>query len=693
MSLGVPKSLASQAIDQIEKWSKCSGDEWTVERLKDIKLYHLAQIGKARYKPKTWMDTRPNGDLKGPLGAAIRSVGRNNPTKFVTSLNGFTAFVAKSLTEKQRQKFFGSMLSEDRTGLNSTLSYVGNTYEFEKVTFRPPTLPEYCTSDKRGPGGDGRMKNERNFYEMFLHAARSYPIRRVIAKHERIFRKVIPTAPLFDIQPHHLKDHNHSFGTISGIQEPGYKLRAIANPNRVIQAVLEPLKARIMAELRTYSTDCTFDQFRGAQDVQRWLQNNKKVDTIDLTDATNLFPWPLQRDLLYRKFPSYGEYIDIMDAAATGPWKTRLRGEEELVSFTRGQPLGLGPSFACFAMAHNLLLRGVCRQTGYMEDDLPFRVLGDDVVISDERVARKYRETLRNLGCQISDSKTFRSRYLAEFAGYSVTPSAILKGYKWRAISEHSLIPMLQVFGKKGLALCNPSQRKLVNKISRVPKPFGPGWADGMKLDQYLETDQGKIYLDHMISDKDRPTVFRDLVADLSNLIRFASNSGENVMVYIQPEDVWKQTASSIDQWMDYSTPPKFDSQSSRPLCLLSSEENRDYWRDRGYYPFESRSGDPRPNYVPFLRSIIEKKKIQWHRLEKTTSQNRKMPDPMFIQLTPKKWQEINEMGGFDKSSLRAHLLEERQLRGYDPHQVISFLDKKEKVDMKNLHSMDFGLY
>lgn len=76
-----------------------------------------------------------------------------------------------------------------------------------------------------------------------------------------------------------------------------------------------------------------------------------------------------------------------------------------------GQPLGYYSSWPLFALSHHLL---VCR-TGVIFTQ--YAVLGDDVVIADERVAGLYETGLKRLGVMISYQKSLISRTgSAEFA-------------------------------------------------------------------------------------------------------------------------------------------------------------------------------------------------------------------------------------------------------------------------------------
>jgi len=49
-------------------------------------------------------------------------------------------------------------------------------------------------------------------------------------------------------------------------------------------------------------------------------------------------------------------------------------------------------------------------------DNLPYRLLGDDIVIMDEPLAESYLKVMTELGVEISKTKTHRGKTLFEFA-------------------------------------------------------------------------------------------------------------------------------------------------------------------------------------------------------------------------------------------------------------------------------------
>lgn len=235
-------------------------------------------------------------------------------------------------------------------------------------------------------------------------------------------------------------------GKIGLIQERGMKLRAVANPLRIFQHALYPLGAWLFDTLKTLPTDCTFDQQKGIDYAQDCLREGKTIYAYDLSNATDSFPLDYQirlvkeyvrqsaerRMLDKREMGLLWRSIMLLNGVARGRWSSPELApwlhNREFIQWTKGQPLGLYPSFACFALAHNVLLLGMEADLGLSDT---FRILGDDIVISNEDVARVYVETLTRFKCEISEGKTLVSDQLTEFAGAVVSPNGTVKQRKW----------------------------------------------------------------------------------------------------------------------------------------------------------------------------------------------------------------------------------------------------------------------
>jgi len=319
---------------------------------------------------------------------------------------------------------------------------------------------------KRVPHFDGRTYPETSHWQhQWVTLDMTYTGQVLQSKYSPVFREVLGFQrgiKTFVGSRPPVKDH---VGKIGLIQEPGYKLRAVANPNRVYQMALEPLGDCLYDTIRNFEWDCTHDQSRGIPKIQKHLQDSKTAHCVDLTGATDYFPLSLQVDVMRSFIMDPDRLIDLFVDLSRGPW---LMGDN-VVQWKKGQPLGLFPSFAAFALTHGLLLYYL---NGYRHEDA-FFVLGDDVVILDDRLFLSYIEALKVLGCPISEAKSLNSSHLAEFAGKIIYPNQVVPQLKWRQFSDDSFVDCLRLLGMRGLRLLRPRQRKVVKAIWDIPETFG----------------------------------------------------------------------------------------------------------------------------------------------------------------------------------------------------------------------------
>jgi hypothetical protein len=272
----------------------------------------------------------------------------------------------------------------------------------------------------------------------------------------------------------------------------------------------------------------------------------RTVSSIDLTGATDYFPLFLQEEVLRWLFPKDPLLMDLFHDVCTASWLMPGHG---MISWSKGQPLGLYPSFGSFALTHGLLLLGILGH----EYDHEFFVLGDDVVILDTRLADEYMRILSILGCPYSGTKTIRSNKLCEFAGKIVTSTTVIPQLKWRICSDDSFVDIARLLGPQSLRLLRPSQRKVISAIAEVPEFLGGlGWnSKGKPLEERLM--QPWIF-DEEYKPQSRVTgLSRERISKLmksslvqSGISNLASHGCE--IQYLLPDDDLDQRSLSLTQ-------------------------------------------------------------------------------------------------------------------------------------------------
>jgi len=200
---------------------------------------------------------------------------------------------------------------------------------------------------------------------------------------------------------------SQKLGKLSFIYDPECKLRIVAIVDYYTQLFLKPIHEKIMKKLQNLPCDRTYTQ----DPLNKWKDDENMFWSIDLSSATDRFPISLQRRLLE---------IAISKEVADG-WSFILSDrkfetpEGDLIQYRTGQPMGSYSSWAAFTLTHHLVLHWCAKLNGY-DNFSDYIILGDDIVIKNDKVARTYMKWMNYLGVELSDSKTHVSKDTYEFA-------------------------------------------------------------------------------------------------------------------------------------------------------------------------------------------------------------------------------------------------------------------------------------
>lgn len=497
-ALGLPIYLIRPLVAEINKWVTNSGPEWTVNRLKSLKTDLLRQ--KADLNPLTWVRKNRRGFWYGVWGALFRYASKSE-TCFVRCVNAlmvYSQYRPTVPTQKHVRAFFSAVGSQ-AVSAPETLSHdlTANARAFLgqfRLGKTQPLLTYIGAPSVKSPiyGAPSVPQNES--IELELEWCRSIEHRTFLSRHFPVYSPVLEgidftkkkdlfpntffqrlkfrSASLFKdspgLRPHFLPEIRGG-KVIPLTKDGGWKVRWIASPFRIHQLALKPLGEGLYDLLKTLPFDCTFKQEKGHAAIQQALQQEREVYSVDLTSATDYFPLSLQLPVLYALAPK--EHVDLFAEISRCTWSSPY-GD---VRWTNGQPMGLYPSFASFALTHGLLLFTLGGR-----DASKFFVLGDDVVILDKDLYLKYLETLDLLKCPHNPSKSLTSSALAEFAGKLITRESVVPQYKWRTISDDSFIDLVRNFGQRFASLLTPRQKKVYHLIQSYLPPYGCNHSNGM---------------------------------------------------------------------------------------------------------------------------------------------------------------------------------------------------------------------
>jgi hypothetical protein len=194
---------------------------------------------------------------------------------------------------------------------------------------------------------------------------------------------------------------------LSAIPAPEGKTRVIAKLDYWSQEALKPLHDKIMRVLKRIPRDLTFSQNSSRKVITREVGNF--YWSIDLKSATDRFPILFQFKVLEHLFGTKfaKRWVDLLN-------RPYMYGNK-MVTYGVGQPMGAYSSWAVFALCHHVVICGAHIKAG-VPLGKTYCVLGDDVVITNDLVAKYYLESLDRLGVQVSSKKTHKSTFRYEIA-------------------------------------------------------------------------------------------------------------------------------------------------------------------------------------------------------------------------------------------------------------------------------------
>jgi len=517
--IGLTVNEADQIVKLVQKWigPHGSGEEWTVDRIKAIKVDLLrSYAGLPPTKSHSWIRYRADGSPKGAFGPLFKLPKK----KFRVAWNAvmvYTGLVYQDpkvkVTAKQWAKAVNAIRREPvlRVELEKGLTLVHRSPFFVSVRVTEETgspLVDYHSSPvRRAPKGLKTVPEEES----------------VIDSLRPLIRKTVWTTQNWDILSGTVRGLEKSIvpdlelnlefeekaggplpvelpemGLISLIQEAGYKLRFAANPYRVYQQALLPLKTALFRALKRVPNDHTFDQVAAIPRIQKWLQDGFPACSMDLSNCSDNLPLDLQLEMLSR-FGVSTRWLQFFRDTCRGEWWASPKPPSwELLKWTVGTPLGLGPTFASFALLHHSIVQDCFQQLEVpkVDDVWPYVIVGDDVVIMNYAVAELYRHRMTSLGVPISEHKTLWSGTTAEFIGRIITSNSVVQGFKWKGrMSDDSFVSFCQQFGPRALAVLSPRQKRVISYIADLPEPQGLGWNPfGIPLSERLTPSIERVW-------------------------------------------------------------------------------------------------------------------------------------------------------------------------------------------------------
>jgi hypothetical protein len=293
---------------------------------------------------------------------------------------------------------------------NSSMSHIipsGYINKFVKeFRLKSPTpgfdkMKDVYLSTKAGPSGPATLSSQNDLLNF------SYPMMDNILKITTSEGGDFFCKNYSEAFNNNIKPKLKTLGKISFVKDPECKLRIIAISDYFSQLYLKPIHTIIMKKLHNFEMDRTYTQ----SPFKEWEINNEKFWSLDLSSATDRFPVELQKRLLARIF--HMELAQSWQSILNSRSFTTPEGYE--LKYTTGQPMGTYSSWSVFTLTHHLVVYYCAQLCGYKNFN-QYIILGDDIVIKNDKVAKKYIEIIKGLGVELSEQKTHVSKNTYEFA-------------------------------------------------------------------------------------------------------------------------------------------------------------------------------------------------------------------------------------------------------------------------------------
>jgi hypothetical protein len=523
--VGIPKHMINPLAELMMRWVSCSGEEWTVKRLKSLKQLVIHQRSGIPYSLP--LARNRHGELKGVIGSLMRWATKSDDCfyKAVNALMAYTHWTSCKVTKSQRKKFLEAVRATPRSvteGMKDLIrrSTIQAIQSRTVKTMPSPLLLYMGSSSKRAPTMYGsKVQSEQLLYELYLTRNQSTwehiqslwtPI------YQWVFKGLDVRRLVDEIHEDCITNGPMIGGEVHFLQEPGYKLRSIASPYRLFQVASEPLKADLKKVVSELPWDCTHSQDRAFKPVQEAIRNGTKVHSVDLSNATDYFPLELQEIVLQTIYGHTCPYVKLFRDVSRSSFKSEIG----VINWTQGQPLGFGPSFFLFTLSHGLLLYGL----NGCQWNHDFYVVGDDVVILNDTLYHSYINSIRLLGCPYSPDKSISSNKLAEFAGKLILSDLVIPQLKWRGLSDDNFIDIARLVGPRVRSLLSKRQNAILNVFAHIPDfihPYGLNWSyPGSNLEKMVKAGMELSFEQSVLSSLTglSESVHRQLYADYGYL-------------------------------------------------------------------------------------------------------------------------------------------------------------------------------
>lgn len=505
---GMSKKESSRFSSKVQKWIECSGEEWTVDRIKSLQSAWKQHISTGNpYEVPEGFAVRLNRKgqriFKDALlhNLFVRDPGSDKNLKFVQAILRSYQVVSKSVpSRKQFRKTLATITTPQSESEKTHTEFYGRKVREAAFTCFKHVKPFTVTNRPLSHMSLNPNKSSPMPVEYYNVSTNETLVKMVNIKRQSVECKDIYSTLARDKDAQELwRKYPKEFsdclvgtnvtlpvirvgetpvdlpaGTIGYIPEPGCKLRQVANPLLPWQALLQPLKDKMEYLMTTQREIYVHDQDAGRIKAMEALQRGETVYCFDASSWTDRLPWPIQREMLVacKDMGHITEFdLAVMDKFVSKKWQVKDPINRHIfdVRYGAGQPMGAGPSFFVATNTHQCIVVSLSdlQQRG------KYALVGDDSAFWNTRLANSYKECMDKIGVPINLQKSIVSAKFAEFCGKIISDRSVSLSMKVKPISnDDSLVSALAFYGAKGWKNLTPRELKWVVK-ALLPEDLG----------------------------------------------------------------------------------------------------------------------------------------------------------------------------------------------------------------------------
>jgi hypothetical protein len=478
---GLSHKSSWSVVNAMKHWEVHKGMKWVVNRLKLLRQDILVKdqavrkdsngAWKGQFRPIWYLAQRGRRGLRNALRICSmygrfeeRIVTRRDFLNFKSSIDLAHDYTVPVLKISHEDRWLANeSIQQAKYNLRYDRSNVKSSIGLDVFPHKTRFYPCYRTNNKR-----------RSEIDPTTHLLALNDCPKLVLKHYDYLSTLFVLADVYHYDRLRMaRHHNCVVGSISALtKDRGLKIRFVANPAYLLQVATSRLQAGLDEFLRSMPESCVHDQARGPIWIQEQFRLKKSISSIDLSQCTDNLPAREQFSMLRSLFgytDSLREEINLFESIARAEWSTPY--DSLFMRWTKGQPLGTNPSFASFTIFHILLVRSIGGTAAN------FRVIGDDIIISDDNLTDKVLMVYSDMRVSVSVHKSiFKHRRFAEFAGRLVDQHGIIPVYKASPLKISS-DPMgyIRQYGFKALELLPKRVRLIVSTVASLPPPIGMG--------------------------------------------------------------------------------------------------------------------------------------------------------------------------------------------------------------------------